>query len=82
MNAPIKICPRCQERERVPGRGYCAPCDAAYVRAFRADLPKETIATKICPECQGYRLADQPYCRKCQTVYMGKWRKIRLGANS
>lgn len=79
MNAPIKLCPKCRERERTSNGPYCAPCHAAEVREGRKALPREEFTSKACPRCDtGMRFADQSYCRNCQTAYMREWRKLRL----
>lgn len=79
MNAPVRLCPRCNDREKPTGAHYCDLCWAAYMVNYRSLQQPETMPTKLCPKCQtGYRLADQPYCRNCQTAYMREWRKIRL----
>lgn len=82
MNAPIKLCPKCGERERTINGPYCAPCHAAEVRDARHRLPREEFTSKACPRCDtGMRFADQSYCRNCQTAYMRTWRRIKIGVN-
>ena len=57
------ICPRCGERPRQPGQGYCRECKAEYLRGYRRDrfgtadedreyadveLPEITYACRFC----------------------------------
>lgn len=73
----LVLCPRCKERPRPAGRGYCQPCQTEYQRAWRAgEIEPKKRKDGLCPRCteRPAEEARSGYCTQCSNEKAAEWR--------
>lgn len=74
-----KICPRCQENEKVIRQSYCLSCRASYQKAHRARITPEAKSYRKdgkCPMCaKRKRIKFIGYCRPCNAEKSAAYRE-------
>lgn len=76
MRAKNPICPRCNIREKEPGRAYCREC----CREYNNELRERWKAKGLCPDCR--RNHPEPGCVLCKDCRLKHAQEYRRRADA